>query len=129
MSDFRAEFRAEFRAKVAHLSIHTLTLREPPPAFSARIHICIQFPRAEFRALARGGRDGARRKCQTVELLRQRKKAAESCNGNLRRVTSNQVCLRVFRVFTLADTLLTRRTLVDTLLTRRTLADTLLTRV
>ena len=37
MSDFRAEFRAEFRAKVAHLSIHTVTLRAPPHAFSARI--------------------------------------------------------------------------------------------
>ena len=41
MSDFRAEFRAEFhaefRAKVAHLSIHTVTLRAPPHAFFARI--------------------------------------------------------------------------------------------
>ena len=33
----------------------------------------------------------ARRKCQTVELLRQRKKAAESCNGNLRRMPFRDV--------------------------------------
>ena len=33
----------------------------------------------------------ARRICQTVELLRQRKKAAESCNGNLRRMPFRDV--------------------------------------
>eukprot|EP01047_Picozoa_sp_COSAG01_P098023 COSAG01_NODE_28267_length_665_cov_1.044170_1_plen_98_part_00 len=35
--EFRTEFRAEFRAEVAHLSIHTVTLRAPPHAFPARI--------------------------------------------------------------------------------------------
>ena len=33
----------------------------------------------------------ARRICQTVELLRQRKKAAQSCNGNLRRMPFRDV--------------------------------------
>ena len=33
----------------------------------------------------------ARRKCQIVELLRQRKKAAESCSGNLRRMPFRDV--------------------------------------
>ena len=33
----------------------------------------------------------ARRKCQTVELLRQRKKEAQSCNGNLRRMPFRDV--------------------------------------
>ena len=43
-----AEFRAEFRAKVAHLSIHTVTLRAPPHAFSARIPNAYSFRARNF---------------------------------------------------------------------------------